>query len=431
MFKGAPLAAWSRRHPVIVRKATRTAGIILALLFVLVAGLVVIPAASPSTGAQIADLLRSVIGVQAVAEMESVSFQIQDVINSTRYQITGQKPALSFSSAVSTVVATLPPIKTRTPLHPAATAPAQVATATAEPRQPTALPPPPTATPVPLPDIVEASPHVDGGWQAFGPVVGGHSVMARGSVKPDPARPYAQAAVVRIDLSKVNLHFVLGTQEPVAAPGTRPIARTGAIPTLDQAPDSLLIAFNGGFKSIHGHYGVQLNGTNVITPQYGLASLVIYDNGAINLGAWGIEITDTQHIVAIRQNCPMLVDSGTINPSVTDGNRKEWGYTVKNLDTTWRSGIGVTKDGRFLIYATGNSLTVESLGRALLMAGAYNGMQLDINGFYTRFAIYQPANGKGKYPVVAQKLLDQMTVLPTQFLQPYDRDFFYVTLLPG
>ena len=146
--------------------------------------------------------------------------------------------------------------------------------------------------------------------------------------------------------------------------------------------------------------------------------------------AWGREITSTADLVAYRQNCPLLIDAGQINPSVNDESRIEWGYTVQNLDTTWRSGMGISQDGRFLIYAAGNSLTVESLARALQGAGAYYAMQLDINSYYTRFVTYSPSKAGSQYPIKAAKLLDQMTAGPTQFLSPYDRDFMYLTAAP-
>ena len=106
------------------------------------------------------------------------------------------------------------------------------------------------------------------------------------------------------------------------------------------------------------------------------------------------------------------------------------GYTEKSLDTTWRSGVGISQDGRFLIYAAGNSLTVESLAEALRQAGAYYAMQTDINGFYTRFVTYQPADNPktAGYSLMASKLLKEMSGDPALFLHPYDRDFFYLTL---
>jgi hypothetical protein len=57
-------------------------------------------------------------------------------------------------------------------------------------------------------------------------------------------------------------------------------------------------------------------------------------------------------------------------------------------------------------------------------------MQTDINGFYTRFVTYRPADNPktAGHPLVADKLLDEMSGDPALFLHPYDRDFFYVTL---
>lgn len=254
--------------------------------------------------------------------------------------------------------------------------------------------------------------------------------MARASVQPDQTRPYARAAVIRIDLLQTRLFLVPGTVEPVAAKGAPPFPRLGDIPLDVQTSGTLLAAFNGGFKAIHGGYGMMVDGVTILPPQDGIATLAIYRDGSIRMGAWGRDITATHDLIAYRQNCPLLVDAGQINPSVNDESRKEWGYTVQNLDTTWRSGVGLSRDGRFLIYAAGNSLTVESLARALQEGGAYYAMQLDINGFYTRFVTYSPSKAGSRYPVKADKLLDQMTAGPMQFLSPYDRDFIYVTTAP-
>ena len=411
-----------------VRKSLKPLAISIAILFTLLVGLVAIPVISPAMGAQMADALRSAFGAQAVADLESFTFQLQDSLNRTLYQVSGQKPKLSFTESNSESMATLAPVETRIPRTRSETTQPGMAVAvistTVTPVTPTVF----IATPTQQPGVVDALPDIDGNWRPFGPLIAGHPIMARGTVKPDPTRAYAQAAIVRIDLTQVDLHFGVGTIEPVRAKGTQPVSRTGSIPVKYFLPDRLLVAFNGGFKSIHGNFGVSIDGVNIITPSFGLASLVIYSDGSIDLGSWGIDITNTTNVVAVRQNCPMLVDMGHINPSVNDGNRKEWGYTVKNLDTTWRSGVGISKDGRFLIYATGPSLTVQSLGDALRLGGAYNAMQLDINGFYTRFAIYRAGQAYSRYPVVADKLLNEMSVTPNQFLDPYDRDFFYVTV---
>ena len=146
--------------------------------------------------------------------------------------------------------------------------------------------------------------------------------MARAVVTPDVTQPFAKVTLVRIDLARVALHFVLGTIEPVAVKGTPPLQRPGAIPQADQAPDRLLAAFNGGFKSVHGNYGVYDQGTTLVPMLDGIATLAIYKDGSIKLGAWGRDITMTQDLLTARQGCPLLVDKGQINPKTNDNDHR-------------------------------------------------------------------------------------------------------------
>lgn len=388
----------------------------IAAVMLMCGGLVFIPVVSPSAGAAMADWLRSIIGPEAVAEIESVSFKLQDTFNQARYQVSGGQAQVSWADPADTSASASTkanaPKATNVPTK--AQPSGKVMTVTTNPINPA------------VPNVITAPSDV-GDWQAFGPTINDNPIMARAIVKPDPARAYAQAMLVRIDLSQIQLHLTPGTVEPVATKGVPSFPRPGFIPQSDQA--NLLAAFNGGFKSIHGDYGMMLNGITIRPPIDSLATIGLYRDGQIRIGEWGRDITATADLITYRQNCPLLVDQGVINPHVNDESRKEWGYTVKNLDTTWRSGIGLSQDGRFLIYAAGNSLTVESLAEALRQGGAYYAMQLDINGFYTRFVTYTPAdNSKASgYPLVAHKLLNEMSGDPALYLHPYDRDFFYIT----
>ena len=387
----------------------------LVVLGLLLAVLAALPALSPGIGASVADKLRAVVGPDLVAQVESASFRIQDVFNRLRFRLTGGRPQITWAD---TEPVELPPTPVPEIRGPDAQVSTQGALMDIQPRA------------ISQPGVVDAPPSIAGGWQAFGPLVSGTPVMARVSVQPDRTRAYALAAVVRIDLSQTRLFIVPGTVEPVAAKGVPSFNRPGTIPPEVQASGTLLAAFNGGFKAIHGGYGMRVDGVTILPPKEGIATLAVYRDGSVRLGAWGREITATNDLIAYRQNCPLLLDAGQVNPSVNDGSRKEWGYTVKNLDTTWRSGVGISRDGRFLIYAAGNSLTVESLAHALQEGGAYYAMQLDINGYYTRFVTYAPLKAGSRYSVEAVKLLDQMSAGSTQFLSPYDRDFFYVTTVP-
>lgn len=406
------------------RRRTGVRIIVVLGLFVviLLGGLVAIPVLSPATGAALADDLRAIFGPEFVAQLESVSSHIQDTVNRVRYQTSGGQAQLNWAQdTISTTLQIMRPAKA-VPTQPVVVASARPAVI-AKP-QPTAVIPTQIET-----TVLNAPSPTNLDWQAYGAVVNGTPLMARSFVKPDPDRPYAQAAVVRIDLTQTNLHIVAGTIEPVSSKSLPNFKRPGVIPIGDQNPDTLLAAFNGGFKAIHGHYGMMVGSTTLISPTDGLATIALRSDGSIQIGQWGRDLTAADNLTWYRQNCPLLVDAGQVNPHVDDENRKEWGYTVKNLDTTWRSGLGISQDGRFLIYAAGNSLTVRTLAEALQQAGAYYAMQTDINSFYTRFVTYRPAdNPKAAYPLVADKLLNEMSGDPAQFLHPYDRDFFYITL---
>jgi len=434
--KAAPTSQPNRKR----RTGLRIFVVGFIVVFIFFCGLMAIPVVSPAAGAAIADGLRSVIGPEAVAEIESFQFRLQDTFNRARYQVSGGQAQITWADSSNTTPAapksiTVKPAAIKTslptkiapnqptkpvPNQPIKPAPSQVVTPTVNQAAPVVQADPPV-------DVISA-PSPVGGWQPFGTLINNQPVMARTVVNPDPSRPYAQAGVVRIDLSQVDLHAVPGTVEPVAVKGAPPLKRTGIITPSDQNPDSLLAAFNGGFKAIHGGYGMMVDGVTLRPPMDNMATLALLKDGSVQIGAWGRDFTSTDNMVSFRQNCPLLIDSGEINPHVNDESRKEWGYTVKNLDTTWRSGLGLSQDGRFLIYVAGNSLTVQTLAEALQQAGAYNAMQMDINGFYTRFVTYQDNPKASGYPVIASKLLNEMSGDPALFLHPYDRDFFYVTV---
>src|SRR5512140_1602362 len=62
-----------------LRRAAIPAAIVLVLA-ALVAGLAIVPAVAPDLGARMADMLRSVVGVQPVADLESVSNRLRDTV---------------------------------------------------------------------------------------------------------------------------------------------------------------------------------------------------------------------------------------------------------------------------------------------------------------------------------------------------------------
>jgi len=274
-------------------------------------------------------------------------------------------------------------------------------------------------------DVVNTSPKV--GWQAYGPQLSGNPAMARALVLLDPQRSYAGVALVRIDLSRLSLHIVPGSIEPAHPSGIdQLIPNLGMVSPQDYS--QLVAAFNGGFKALHGHYGMMVNGTTLLPAVNGMATVALYRDGSVRIGAWGTDIVASPDLVSFRQNCPPLIEAGQINVALSTDARGAWGFT-NNSDITWRTGLGITQDGRYLIYAVGNGTNAQFLAEALRQAGAYNAMQLDINQYYAHFVTYSSsaaANAGGGEPF-AQPLLQQMTDVKNLYLSPNPRDFFYLT----
>ncbi|HEY9151991.1 MAG TPA: phosphodiester glycosidase family protein [Anaerolineales bacterium] len=381
----------------------------------LIGALAVLPAVSPSTGAQVADMIRSAAGPQPVAVIEGVSFWMQDQINQFQSKTSGGKLGITLDhqgttqQAVAQANISIPQPKAQSRrISSAAPVIAQ---------QPTIA----TATPLPSTNVVSADPQI--GWQAYGPSVNGQPAMAQALLTLDPQRSYAGIAVVRIDLSLLQLHMEPGFLEPSHATDVvNAIPNLGTIPTADMS--HLVAGFNGGFKAVNGKYGMVFNGVTLLTPVNSIATLALYKDGHVQIGTWAHDLFPADpNMVSFRQNCPPILSNGQIDPRVYVDAPSLWGDTIGNQSITWRTGLGITQDGRYLIYAVGNGTSVATLAQALLVAGAYNAMQLDINRHYAHFVTYSPSDGH----LTAVQLLDQMESDPALYLTPHSRDFFYLT----
>ncbi len=367
----------------------------------LLACIAIVPAVFPSTGAQIADLIRATSGPQVAADIETVSFRIQDIVQQILSTYNGGKTQITLSQPTASRHVTrrlrqVVVVKDKISQGPAIPAPT---------------------------NVVTAGPQI--GWQAYGPAVNGSPVMAQALLTLDPQRPYAGIALVRIDLSKLQLHMMPGFLEPSHTQSV-----VNAIPNIGQTPAAdlkiLVAAFNGGFKAINGQYGMMVDGVTLLPPIPGIATVAIYQDGSVRIGAWGQDILPSANLVAFRQNCPLVLQNGQLNPQVSIDNRMVWGQTIGNQEITWRTGLGITQDGRYLIYAVGNATTTQTLAQSLQIAGAYNAMQLDINRHYAHFVTYRAAGGSDN-SLQAVQLLNQMENDPTIYLVAHSRDYFYLT----
>jgi hypothetical protein len=386
----------------------------------------------PSVGAHGADLLRGILGDEAVARLEMVLFSAQDKLQQVEFDLGMVKPSAPWQNAGNTngtifaVSPSLMPSQTFAPTPPASPTlpPAVGEKAVQLPVPVPSVTPSPSSTPSawqPMPATPLGNLAGEGIWTPYIQDSSGATVSYRTFLQPDPQRPYAVVAVVAIDLTHTRLHYVLGSIEPYS-PDSPP--RSGAIPPGDLVAGRLLATFNGGFKATHGHFGAMADGVTALPPRDGLGTLAIYQDGTVRMGEWGTEITPSPDISAWRQNGPLVIHNGQINPRIYNDSPKDWGYTVTDVSPTLRSGVALSADGKTLYYLVGPRLTMEALAKSMLAAGAANGMQLDINNFWVLFVAIHAENSK----LVPEPLLpDQMKEFLDRYLHPYTRDYFYIT----
>jgi hypothetical protein len=258
----------------------------------------------------------------------------------------------------------------------------------------------------------------EGVWRGTGPLVDGRPPVLVTTFRSEIAYPRIVAYVAWFDHTRTALAWYPGRYEPPRAPVRGPMS----IP-YDQRW-RLYATFNGGFIYSDGSNGSSIGGRMYEPLKRGLATLVAYRNGRVNIRTWTGGPVAGPQIAFARQSLPLIVDHGRLNPALNDSS--QWGFTLGNAVRVWRTGAGIDRHGN-LIYAAADWQTATTLARILQRAGAVRAMQLDINPEWPTLITYRHRYG-----------LDPVRVVPnyqqpaTRYLVPDDRDFFAVyRRLPG
>jgi hypothetical protein len=288
---------------------------------------------------------------------------------------------------------------------------------------PTSTVPPGLPPPKAIPLIVQPALPGEGQWQPTGPLVHGVPAMYVAQFRADGIYTSEITSAVWIDTKLVHLKLVPGSTEPGGTWAHPPYVTPAELPYL-------VAAFNGGFRFQDAKGGIYLEGRAPFALRPGQASIVIYKNGGINIGAWDRDVKMTPNVESVLQNAVLLVDNGKLAPSATYTDNAIWGYTLGGGYVVPRSGIGITADGA-IVYVAGPALTARSLAESLQRAGAVRALTLDINPEWVTFNIYSHAPGNPS-AVTGQNLYPQMQRSGDRYLPPVveARDFYEV-LLPG
>jgi hypothetical protein len=265
--------------------------------------------------------------------------------------------------------------------------------------------------PPPIAPVIRPSLAGEGRWRGTGLSVRGGPPVLVTSFRPDPNYPQMVAGVAWIDASRAWVQLYPGRYEPPGASGA-----TAEVPA--QLRNGLVATFNSGFKLEDNSGGFVAFGHTYAPLQPGQATFIRYRDGSADVRAWHGAPHPGPNVEFARQNLPLIVEGGRLNPDLSDG--PQWGATLGNAVRVWRSGVGVDSHGN-IVYAGADEQTATSLAKILQRAGAVRAMELDINSEWVSFNFFSGWGASGPH-----KLLPDMTRDPTRYLTPDDRDFFAV-----
>ncbi|MGN6430357.1 MAG: phosphodiester glycosidase family protein [Gaiellaceae bacterium] len=275
-----------------------------------------------------------------------------------------------------------------------------------------------TVWPYPIKPVFARPLAGEGIWKGTGPLVKGRPPVLVTTFRTELAYPRIVAYVAWFDHTRTVLAFYPGRYEPPNAPARGPMS----VPNGERW--RLLATFNGGFTYIDGHNGSSIDGRVYEPLKDGLATLIGYSDGRLDIRTWTGGANTGPGVVFARQSLPLIIDNGRLTPTLNDSS--QWGFTLGNAVRVWRTGVGIDRRGN-VIYAAANDQTVSTLARILQRAGAVRAMQFDINPEWPTLIAYRHRDR-----LIPTKIVPNGMQPATRYLVPDDRDFFAVyRRLPG
>ncbi|HWA76377.1 MAG TPA: hypothetical protein VG937_28755 [Polyangiaceae bacterium] len=271
-------------------------------------------------------------------------------------------------------------------------------------------------------------------------------------IRTDRKRTYSQVFVTLWDPRQIDLHMVSGTVEPKSATGE---TGTGLVPRDEKVLSRFVAAFNGGFQTIHGEFGMMADRVPYLPPKPFAATVARLTNGSTAFGTWPEDSKVPDTIDSYRQNMTPLIVDEVVNPY-----KRHWwggvppGWTEESR--TVRSGVCMTREG-FAGFFYGGSVDPDVLALAMQRARCTYGVHLDMNAGHTGLEFYRTGRS-GTLPKLPRKLdevweasgpipdapgwefmgrrmIKYMALMNfPRYVNAEARDFFYMTLrhlLPG
>ncbi|HVB70787.1 MAG TPA: phosphodiester glycosidase family protein [Acidimicrobiales bacterium] len=238
---------------------------------------------------------------------------------------------------------------------------------------------------------------------------------------PDPATPAVRVYAAWLRSSAVDLALYPGYKGPDP---NLTLPRGPEMVPLNARP-RLLATFNSGFYEYDSAAGFYTNHLLYHPMIRGLATVVRYSNGKLDVLAWTGGPTPAPNVVMARQNLNLLVGGG--RPTARAADDSLWGVTLGGVPAVWRTALGVTAQGD-LVYAAAPEQTSATLARIMVDLHCVRAMQLDINPAWPIFVTYARPGAVGPTLIVPNP-----NQIPGRFLYSSTKDFFavFVSRHPG
>jgi len=361
-------------------------------------------------GPLVANSLRSAFGDDNVAKLEDLVYGVEDRVNRL---LKKNEPPKAYWHVPDTASASAAPSEAA-PLASATITSAPASDNSFRPRNPG-------------PALKEWSAPGDGEWLGIVDVRHPDEPprMFKTLLHPDKGRSWSEVFVVAIDLKQVQVFPVAGTQEPQPdSDGARRYVREGKIPVNRQP--TLIAAFNGGFMTEHGGYGMKLDDVTLAKPKPRACTIAYYKDESLRIGSWQALEEGEPNMVWFRQTPECMWEGDKLHAGLQAGaGLKKWGATVDGETVIRRSAIGLNADRSVLYVAITNHTSARVLADGLHHAGATDVAQLDVNWSYPKFVTFEPiGHTTVLHPV---PLAPGFEFSDDEYLRKKEkRDFFYI-----
>jgi hypothetical protein len=353
-------------------------------------------------GPLVANTLRAVVGSKNVTRLEDFAYGVEDRVNLVWRR--SERPKAYWSVPSDPEPASVEPVAARDDT----------------PALPTFLPKDPG------PMHPEWAAPGDGQWVAIADPRRPDEppYMYKTLLHPDPTRSWAELFVVAVDLKRSRVHLVAGTREPSADnEPAKAYPRPGVIPA--EHHEELLAAFNGGFMTEHGGWGMVVDGVTLVKPRDNGCTLAVYEDDTVRIATWR-RLKDTARKMRwFRQGPECMFEDGKMHVGLTIANARKWGATLDGDTVIRRSALGISEDGQILYVGISNHTAARPMAEGMRHVGSPVVVQMDVNWSYPKFVLYEPGDAGPERLAVA--LAPGFEFSRDEYIrQKSRRDFFYL-----